>query len=232
MNDLPKHVAIIMDGNGRWANRQGLSRIEGHRAGIGSVRDVVRSAREVGIKFLTLYSFSIENWKRPRKEIRALMNLLKQFLVDELDEMNENQIRLCSIGRIDGLPKSVRDCLKSVQDATKKNSELTLVLALNYSAKAEILDAINALFQDYNNTKITERIFAKYLYTKEIPDPDLLIRTSGEMRMSNFLLWQLSYSELYFTETLWPDFRENEFKKALECYKKRERRFGGLKRVT
>lgn len=230
--NIPQHIAVIMDGNGRWAKARGRFRIEGHRAGIKTVRQIVRACGELGVRFLTLYSFSIENWKRPQREVRALMVLLKTFLKRELKELMENNVRLRAIGRIQDLSPDVRRELQNVIDQTKNNSGLNLVLALNYGGRAEIIDAVHHAVSDVLKKKLSledldEARFAKYLYTLDIPDPDLLIRTSGELRVSNFLLWQISYSEIWVTDTLWPDFNRDELLKAIEDYSKRNRRFGG-----
>ena len=231
---VPQHIAIIMDGNGRWAKLKGRARIDGHRAGIRAVRDIVKACGEWGVKYLTLYSFSIENWKRPKTEIRALMILLKTFLRRELKEMTENRVRLTAIGRLQDLPNEVRRELDFVVDKTKNNTGLQLNLALSYGGRAEILDATRSIVGDILNHKLDhkdldEATFSSYLYTKNVPDPDLLIRTSGELRISNFLLWQISYSEIWVTETLWPDFNREELLKAIENFSKRERRYGAVR---
>jgi len=230
---IPSHVAIIMDGNGRWAKERGLPRIAGHRAGAEAVRRVVRAAGEFGIKVLTLYAFSTENWKRPRAEVEALMNLLRTYLRRELDELNRNNVRLQSIGRTEELPRMVQEELARAEEATKDNTGLILNLALNYGGRVEILDAVRALVKDATEGKvkvedIDEELFGSYLYTRGLPDPDLLIRTSGEMRVSNFLLWQISYAELYFTPVYWPDFTREHLLEAILDYAKRERRFGTI----
>lgn len=230
---LPSHVAIIMDGNGRWAKERGLSRIRGHRAGVDSIRDVVRAAGEIGIEYLTLYAFSVENWSRPKREVGALMSLLKRFLKREERGLNRNNVRLRVIGRIGGLPPDVRDWIDRVVESTSGNTGLTLVLALNYGARSEITDAVRSLCRRCGNGEISassvdERMISDSLYTAGMPDPDLLIRTSGEMRVSNFLLWQISYAEIYVTPDYWPDFRRAHLVKALLDYQKRERRFGGV----
>lgn len=235
MKDLvkvPQHVAIIMDGNGRWAGKRRLPRIAGHRAGAKAVREAVEAARSLGVKVLTLYTFSTENWKRPKKEIDALFGMLEQYLEKERNKLVKNDIKLSVIGRIEDLPEGVRQKLRSVMDATKNNKSLTLNLALNYGGRAEILDAVRRMAQDSKDgrlepSSIDEALFSRYLYTRELPDPDMLIRTSGEMRISNFLLWQISYTELYVTKTLWPDFKRKDFEKAVKEYQKRTRRFGG-----
>lgn len=231
MNKLPLHVAIIMDGNGRWARERNLPRVRGHQAGVDSIRDVVRAAGEMGIRYLTLYAFSTENWARPKEEVSFLMNLLSEYLDKELQEMTSNNVRLNIIGRIEDLPEEVRDKLKRNLKETEKNTGLVLMLALSYSSRVEIVDAVRVLAEKARKgaimpENITLDVFADHLYTRGIPDPDLLIRTSGEMRISNFLLWQLSYTEIVVTEKLWPDFRRTDFVAALEEFAKRERRFG------
>lgn len=232
-SNIPKHVAIIMDGNGRWARKRGLPRIKGHEVGAESVRAVVRACREMGVQYLTLYAFSVENWIRPKDEIRGLMKLLRFFLNKHEKELHENEIRLRVIGRLLDLPEDIQKELKRVVAETKKYTEGTLVLALSYGGRAEIVDAVRELAREVKKgelepRQIDETRIAQHLYAPDIPDPDLMIRTSGEMRISNFLLWQLSYSELYVTDTLWPDFREEAFKKALEEYAHRHRRFGNI----
>ncbi len=229
---IPIHVAIIMDGNGRWASQRNLPRIAGHRAGVKSVKEVVEAARESGVKILTLYAFSTENWKRPKHEVAALFKLLENYIDTEVDSITKNNIRLSVIGRLEGLPDSVRDKLKKITEKTRHNTALTLNLALNYGARTEIVDAVRAIVNDCASKiirpeEIDEKSFSSYLYTKDMPDPDLLIRTSGEMRLSNFLLWQLSYTELYISKKLWPDFKKQDFIKAVEGYQFRQRRYGG-----
>ena len=229
--NIPRHVAIIMDGNGRWAQQRKLPRIEGHRAGAESVREVVRVCGELGIEYLTLYAFSIENWNRPKLEVKALMHLLEFYLKQEIPELNKNNVRLAAIGRLHALPDSAQKQLAKSMDALGKNTGLTLVLALSYGGRAEIVDATREIAREIKAGRldvsdIDEKVISQHLYTRSIPDPDLLVRTSGEMRVSNFLLWQISYAEIYVTETLWPDFRRAELTKALEDYSKRHRRFG------
>ena len=229
--DNPKHVAIIMDGNGRWAAQKGLPRIAGHSAGAKSVEEVIKAAKESGVKILTLYAFSTENWKRPKHEVDALFKLLENYIDSQTDTLIKNDIRLSVIGRIEGLPDSVQRKLKSIMDRTKSCSSLLLNLALNYGARTEIVDAVRAVAKDcasgkVNPDEIDEKAFSGYLYTKDLPDPDLLIRTSGEMRLSNFLLWQLSYSEIYISKKLWPDFKKDDFVEALNEYQNRQRRYG------
>jgi undecaprenyl diphosphate synthase len=229
---LPRHVAIIMDGNGRWANQRNLDRIEGHIAGTESVRDVVTCSREVGISYLTLYAFSKENWSRPREEVKKLWSLLEIFLQSELELMQEKDIRFNTIGMISDLPKSAQNMLADVMKRTRRNRSLMLTIALSYSARQEILHAISRLFEEMKRNpgkKLNEKVFSRYLYTGNLPDPDLLIRTSGEMRLSNFLLWQMAYTEIFVTDTLWPDFRRHAYLEALTEYARRERRFGTLR---
>ena len=231
LDRLPRHIAIIMDGNGRWAKRRRLPRIAGHRAGISAVRQAVEACARLGVPYLTLYAFSAENWKRPHSEISLLMNLLREYLKKEIDELNKQNIRLGVIGRIAELPKPVRRDLENALAATRQNSGLRLTLALNYGARAELVDAVRNLMEYAKRNgalAVDEATLGKYLYTHDLPVPDLLIRTSGEMRISNFLLWQIAYSEIWVTETLWPDFTQNDLFQAIIDYQKRERRYGGL----
>lgn len=228
---IPHHVAVIMDGNGRWAKKRALNRIRGHEEGTESVRVIVRESRNIGIKWLTLYAFSEENWRRPKYEIEALMLILKRFLKSELQEMLDNGIRFQSIGRTDKLPRDVRELLDETSRKTSENSKMVLSLALSYGGRQEISRAIKRITEkveagDIHSDDITEDLISDFLYTSGIPDPDLLIRTSGEYRISNFLLWQIAYTEIYITSTLWPDFRKGEFLSAIEEFQKRERRFG------
>jgi undecaprenyl diphosphate synthase len=230
---LPRHVAIIMDGNGRWAKERHLPRIEGHRAGADSARIIIRTAGELGLKYLTLYAFSVENWNRPKEEVDALMKYLVHYLKSETPELNKNNVRLEVIGQIYRLPEAVQEHLMRSIATLSRNNGLTLVMALSYGGRTEIVDAVRSIAKQVKDGKldpadITERVFADHLYTVNIPDPDVLIRTSGEMRVSNFLLWQISYTELVVTPTLWPDFRKPQFYAALEEYHRRHRRFGGL----
>ncbi|MDY6799929.1 MAG: isoprenyl transferase [Bacteroidota bacterium] len=232
-NKLPKHIAIIMDGNGRWAQKKGNSRIFGHKNGVKAVKETVEGAGELGVEYLTLYAFSTENWKRPKQEVDALMSLLVATINSETDTLIKNNVRLLTIGDIDDLPKDVSRNLHELKEKTAKNTGLSLILALNYSAQCEILNAVkNILAQTHKQTINIEEIgidfFEQYLYTRGIPDPDLLIRTSGEYRISNFLLWQIAYTELYFTDVLWPDFRKDDLYHAILDYQKRERRFGKI----
>ena len=233
-NKLPEHVAIIMDGNGRWAKKRSINRIRGHHQGAETVREIVRTSREIGLSWLTLYAFSEENWKRPQREIGALMKLLKRFLKGELEEMQENGIRLQSIGRIEKLPEDTRNVLLDVMDQTASNKDMVLTLALSYGGRQEILDATRKIGAEIEKGKISadeisEQLISNSLYSREMPDPELLIRTSGEYRVSNFLLWQIAYAEIYITPTLWPDFSKDEYLEAIQNLQKRERRFGGTK---
>ena len=228
---LPTHVAIIMDGNGRWAKKHLLSRIKGHEKGSEAVRTIVRACREFGIGYLTLYAFSTENWQRPKAEIDALMTLLIKFLKSEQQELLENDIRLHAVGQIERLPAEVQQALRETIKLTRKNSGLQLNLALSYGSRTEIVHMVKQIAQKSKNGQIDPQsinaeIVAQHLYTKGIPDPDLLIRTSGEMRISNFLLWQIAYSEIHITPTYWPDFSRDEFYQILKDFQKRERRFG------
>lgn len=232
MSSIPKHIAIIMDGNGRWAKKRGLPKIAGHHAGAKSVEEAITAAREAGVKILTLYAFSTENWSRPKHEVAALFKLLEDYIDRKANDLHKNGIRLSVIGRLEGLPEGVCKKLAAAMDKTRNNGSFMLNLALNYGGRAEIVDAVRKIVSDCREQKlkadlIDEAVFSSYLYTKDIPDPDLLIRTSGEMRVSNFLLWQISYSEIYVTKKLWPDFRKGDLKKAIAEYQKRERRYGG-----
>jgi undecaprenyl diphosphate synthase len=227
---LPAHVAIIMDGNGRWAAQRHLPRVEGHRAGIDSVRDVVETSARVGIEVLTLYAFSVENWKRPRAEVSTLMMLLKRYLRLELNTLLRNNIRFRTIGRADELAPDVQDELEMAVQQTSANTGMLFNIALNYGGRTEIVDAARrAIAAGLTPRDLDERRFSEFLYTAGQPDPDLLIRTSGEMRVSNFLLWQIAYAEIWVTETLWPDFRCRDLLEALIAYQKRDRRYGGIK---
>jgi undecaprenyl diphosphate synthase len=231
--NLPKHVAIIMDGNGRWAKQRHLPRVEGHRAGAESARIIIRTAGELGIKYLTLYAFSAENWNRPKDEVDALMKYLIHYLKSETPELNKNNVRLEVIGQIYRLPENVQEHLKKSIATLSKNNGLTLVMALSYGSRIEIVEAVRNIAEKAKQGKldpadINEEVISQHLWTRNVPDPDLLIRTSGEMRISNFLLWQISYTELVVTQTFWPDFRKAQFFAALEEYTRRHRRFGGL----
>jgi undecaprenyl diphosphate synthase len=226
---LPAHVAVIMDGNGRWARQRNLPRVAGHKAGIDPVRSTVETCARLGIGYLTLYAFSVENWKRPRHEVETLWRLLRFYLRREIPELMENNIRLQAIGRIDALPEQVRAELDAAVLETSRNSGLQVNLAINYGGRTEIVDAINAALRNQPpGETLDEETICAHLYTAGQPDPDLLIRTSGEMRISNFLLWQIAYAELYVTETLWPDFRRADLLRAILDYQRRERRFGGV----
>ena len=228
---VPRHVAVIMDGNGRWAKRRLQPRLFGHRAGAESLRAVLRACREHGVEYLTVYAFSTENWVRPADEVSGLMSLLKTFLKKDEHELHENQVRLRVTGRIQDLPKAVRAELERVMEATKNYEKGHLILALSYGGRTEIVDAVRVIAAkakagEIDPAQIDEALLARHLYLPDVPDPDLMIRTSGELRLSNFLLWELSYAEFYFVDTLWPDFREADFAKALEEYARRQRRYG------
>ena len=228
---VPEHVAIIMDGNGRWAKKRGISRVRGHQKGADAVREIVRTSREIGIRWLTLYAFSEENWKRPNHEIKSLMRLLSRFLKGEQGEMQENGIRLQTIGRTHKLPDNTRETLLETIEKTASNKDMVLTLALSYGGRQEIIDAIRDIAMGIERgsvsaKEITEQLISSSLYTAGMPDPDLLIRTSGEYRVSNFLLWQIAYTEIYITPTLWPDMGKNEFLAAIQDFQNRERRFG------
>jgi undecaprenyl diphosphate synthase len=231
--NLPRHVAVIMDGNGRWAKARHLPRIEGHRRGADSAREIIRTSGELGIKYLTLYAFSSENWNRPKDEVDALMKYLVHYLKTETKDLNKNNVRLEVIGQIHRLPDNVQENLQKSIATLSKNNGLTLIMALSYSSRIEIVEAMRQIARkvkggDLEPAEINEAVISDHLWTRNIPDPDLLIRTSGEMRVSNFLLWQISYSELVITPTLWPDFRKPQFYEALEEYARRHRRFGGV----
>ena len=231
LDRLPHHIAVIMDGNGRWAKRRRLPRIAGHRAGINAVRQAVEACARLGVPYLTLYAFSVENWKRPHTEIKLLMNLLREYLKKEIGELNRQNIRLGVIGRIQELPRPVLQDLQNALDQTRQNTGLRLTLALNYGARTELVDAVRALLASSNRNgamAVDEAMLSAHLYTHDLPDPDLLVRTSGELRLSNFLLWQVAYAELWVTETLWPDFTQKDLFQAIIDYQKRERRYGGL----
>ncbi|MEK7282877.1 MAG: isoprenyl transferase [Acidobacteriota bacterium] len=228
---LPRHIAIIMDGNGRWARMRSLPRVAGHRAGIAAVRDVVETSARLGCQVLTLYAFSLENWKRPRPEVDMLMDLLREYLRKELNTLQENNIAFNVIGRVDELSPAVRRELQAGMEATRGNPGLLFNIALSYGGRAEIVDAVNRILADRSRSggaraPVDEAKFASFLYTAGQPDPDLLIRTSGELRISNFLLWQIAYAEIWVTETLWPDFRRRELLQAIIDYQKRDRRYG------
>jgi len=233
MNNEVQHVAIIMDGNGRWAAARGLPRIEGHKAGAEAVKRAIRASHELGIKYLTLYAFSTENWRRPKNEINMLFKLLRTFISSNLGELKKNKIRLRVIGRMEELPLYTRSILKKAILDTAQNTSGQLILALNYGGRTEIVDAVKCMVKDIKEgsvdpNAIDEKLLSSYLYAPDVPDPDLMIRTSGENRISNFLLWEISYSELMILNTLWPDFCENDFYDAIKEFNKRKRRFGGI----
>ena len=228
---IPRHVAIIMDGNGRWAKAHGLPRSLGHRAGVDRLRGIIRLSSDIGVKALTLYAFSTENWKRPKDEVGVLMNLLIEYFNKEIDELNENNVRIKALGDISFFPDKVREAIESAMARTRENTGLKLNIALNYGSRAEILRAANESAKAIANSgaeEITEELFTSFLYTADSPELDLLIRTSGEQRISNFLLWQLSYAELLFTDTYWPDYTDERYIEALRTFAARSRRFGGL----
>ena len=230
-DNLPQHIAIIMDGNGRWANKHTIGRVRGHKKGANAVKTTVRACREIGIKYLTLFAFSIENWGRPAEEVSALMSLLEEYLITETKDLQKQGIKLNTIGEVEHLNPSIKERLRETKDATAKNDKMVLTLALSYGSRDEIISSVNKIIEEYKKGKInandiSKETFSKYLYTYNMPDPDLLIRTSGEYRISNFLLWQMAYTELYFTDVLWPDFNKVELLKAIADYQKRERRFG------
>ncbi|NBR13206.1 MAG: isoprenyl transferase [Flavobacteriales bacterium] len=229
--NVPKHVAVIMDGNGRWAKQQGEERLFGHAKGVESVRSALHTAKELGVQYLTLYAFSTENWSRPQAEVDGLMDILVRSIANEIDELNKNGVRMLTIGDIDGLPPACSSSLKEAIENTKNNTQITLILALNYSAKWELREAIKEIANavksgELESESITDELISSHLTTNNIPDPELMIRTSGEHRISNFLLWQLAYAEFYFTDVHWPDFGRDEFIKSVLAYQRRERRFG------
>ena len=231
LKTIPRHIAIIMDGNGRWAKERGLPRIAGHREGINSVREITKICGEIGVKYLTLYTFSTENWSRPKTEVKALMTLLLSTIKKEIKELHKNDVKFSTIGDISILPKGTVKGIKEGEKLTFENSGLNLILALNYGSRQEIISAVNNIVLDIkkgslDSNSIDEKIFSSYLDTNNCPDPDLLIRTSGELRISNFLLWQSAYTEMYLTNTYWPSFRENELFAAIFDFQNRERRFG------
>jgi undecaprenyl diphosphate synthase len=230
-DNIPQHVAIIMDGNGRWARQRGLSRSAGHRVGIKRIKEIVKSASELGIKIITIFAFSTENWQRPRREVNMLMRAFFNFLNNEIGELHKNNIRFQTIGRDKPLQPEIIRRIREAEKLTAKNTGLTVVLALNYGGRAEIVDAAKQFAQsvysgEYRPSQLDEKIFSDFLYAPSLPEPDLLIRTSGEIRISNFLLWELAYTELYFTEKYWPDFTKDDLIKAVSEYQKRQRRFG------
>ncbi|MBM3255819.1 MAG: isoprenyl transferase [Candidatus Omnitrophica bacterium] len=231
--NIPKHIAIIMDGNGRWAREKGLARSAGHRAGIERVKEIVRAASECGVRVVTFFAFSTENWSRPKKEINLLMRYLNNFLERQIKEFDKNNMRLVVIGGAEPIPKKLQEKIKKAQEKTRENSGLTVVLALNYGSRQEIVDAakgfaLRVLRREAEIDGLTVEGFSDYLYTAGLPEPDLFIRTSGEMRLSNFLLWQLSYAELFFIKKCWPDFKKADFQEAIKAYQERERRFGKI----
>lgn len=228
--NVPRHVAIIMDGNGRWAKERGLNRVAGHRAGTENLRTIIRASTKLGIQYLTLYAFSTENWSRPKAEISGLMHILSDVIDRELGELNEEGARLVHIGHLKGLSKALQDKVRYAIDLTKENRRITIVLAFNYGGRDEIIHAIKHMLTDQvNPDDVNEELVSNYMFTRDIPDPDLVIRTSGELRTSNFLTWQSVYSEWYFPQVYWPDFKEEELRKAIEVFNQRDRRFGGLK---
>ena len=232
-SNIPQHIAIIMDGNGRWAQERGLPRIAGHRAGVESIRGIVEIAQRIGVNNLTLYAFSTENWKRSNQEVNGLMKLLQEFLRKETQKLDEKKVRITAIGRIDKLPGYAYEELQKSISLTAKNDKLILNLALNYGARQEIVEAVAKIADEVQKERISieqinDQLLSNYLYTKSLPDPELLIRTSGELRLSNFLLWQLAYTEFWITPTYWPDFRDINFLEAILAYQKRDRRFGGI----
>lgn len=234
---IPRHIAVIMDGNGRWAQRRGLMRVGGHEAGVQAVREITTECAKLGVETLTLYAFSSENWKRPSYEVSYLMKLLKRFLIDERPELMENRIRLSSIGRIADLPKDVIETLEETQRLTANNRGMNLCLALSYGSRAEMVDAVKKIAQEVKAGRldpqsIDEKMLRSFFYDPELSDPDLLIRTAGEMRLSNFLLWQVSYTEFYVTPVCWPEFRREHLFEAIASFQSRERKFGGLSPVS
>lgn len=229
---IPKHVAVIMDGNGRWAKKRALNRLKGHKAGIEAVRETIRAASDSGVEYLTIYSFSTENWKRPDEEVEGLMNLFAKTMLAEVDGLHEEHVRVMTIGDTSRLPKETRDAFDDAWNKTKDNDGMTLLVAVNYGSRQEILHAVQQIVDEVQETgiapQVDEELFERGLYTAGIPDPELLIRTSGEMRISNYLLWQLAYTEIYVTDVLWPDFNRYEFLRALLDYQRRDRRFGAV----
>ena len=233
LNNTPNHIAIIMDGNGRWAKKQGQERLYGHSIGVESVREALNASKKLGVKYLTLYAFSTENWNRPKEEVDGLMNLLVQTIANEVDDLNKNNVRFVTIGDEEGLPNSCKEELKAAKKATEANDDIYLILALNYSARWEITNAIKKIAEkaklgEIDPNTINDELVSSYLTTANYPDPELLIRTSGELRISNFLLWQIAYAEFHFTDVLWPDFKEEDLFKAVLDYQSRERRFGQI----
>ncbi len=228
-DNLPTHIAIIMDGNGRWAQQRSLPRLQGHLAGVNAVRRVTEYCKDFNIKYLTLYAFSRENWDRPKEEVNGLMSLFSKVIREEINDLKKNKIRVRFLGKIDELPKNVKESALWIQEQTKNLKQLNLILAFNYSGRAEIIEAANKAVK--KGKKVTEESFRDFLFLPDVPDPDLFIRTSGELRISNFLLYQIAYTELFFTDELWPDFNKDQFIKAIRSYQKRERRFGNIQRT-
>ncbi len=232
LTKIPPHIAIIMDGNGRWAHARGLPRVAGHRAGVENMRRVLEAAVEFGVKALTIYAFSTENWGRPDEEVSGLMRIFEQVLAREVPELHKNGVKLRHLGRLEGIRTEMKQAVQRAIELTKNNDRITLNVAFNYGGRAEILDAIRRMIQDQvDPAQLDEALFASYLYTRDLPDPDLIIRTAAEMRLSNFLIWQSAYSEYYTTATLWPDFDKRELFQALEAFSQRQRRFGKLENV-
>lgn len=230
-NRVPRHIAVIMDGNGRWAKQRGKNRLSGHKAGIEAVRETIRCANDVGVDYLTIYGFSSENWKRPADEVTGLMDLFAKTMLAEVEELHKEQVRVRAIGHLAALPRKTRGSFEQAWEMTKNNSGMTLFVAVNYGGRTEIVDGIKAYLQDLEAgtaPELDDESFSQYLYTADAPDPDLLIRTSGELRISNFLLWQIAYAEFYCTDVLWPDFDRYELLRAMIVYQKRDRRFGAV----
>ena len=227
IKEVPQHIAIIMDGNGRWAKSKGMPRIYGHREGVKTVRKILKKAQSMNIKYLTLYAFSTENWKRPKEEVNGLMKLFKEYLKKEKKEFDKNNVKLIFSGSREGVNKDLLEEMDNCVEFLQKNNGITLNLAFNYGGRREIIEAVNKVIAQ-NKEKISEEDFSEYLYHGEVPDPELVIRTSGEFRISNFLLWEIAYSEFYITEKMWPEFSEDEFENAVDYYRKRDRRFGGV----
>jgi len=231
MKNIPQHIAVIMDGNGRWAEAKGLPRIAGHKEGVESLKIVLKACREIGVKYLTVYAFSTENWQRPQEEVDFLMDLFAQKIEAEKDELMENKVKVNFLGRLDKFSADLRGRMENLMNETSKNKKITLNIMVNYGGRAELVDAFRQMTKDQvSNAEINEDKISKYLYTKDVPDPDLLIRTASEMRVSNFLLWQIAYAEIYVTPTLWPDFRKEELLLAVADYQKRTRKFGKTKK--
>lgn len=229
LNNIPKHIGIIMDGNGRWAKKRGLPRSMGHKAGVEAIREIVKECSRLGVKYLTIYAFSTENWKRPKDEVNTLMSLLADYLKNEFEELNKNNVIINHLGNISKLPQICRKELVDAYDKTKNNTGLTLNLALNYGGRQEIIEAVKKIASEKSPEEITEDSFKEYLYTKGMPDPDLIIRSSGEMRLSNFLIYQSAYSEFWVSDINWPDFKKENLQKAIWDYQRRDRRYGGIK---